>query len=329
MQRILIIQTAFIGDVILATPLIEKLHQKFPDAKIDFALRKGNEGLLSEHPYLNRVYIWKKKKNKYRNLIKLIRIFRRNEYDLAINAQRFFASGLLTVLSGAKHKVGFIKNPFSFFFDEKIAHHLKGLHETSRNLALITSITDKKYVRPKLYPRKLDYASVNKYQGLPYLCMAPTSVWKTKEFPQIKWVELIISLDDQWIIYLLGGPGDKAACQEIKDFAGRKNVVNLAGKLDLLSSAALMEKAHMNYVNDSAPLHMASAVNAPCNAVFCSTVPSFGFGPLSVESKVIEYPKELACRPCGIHGKKDCPLSHFECGHGIDINQFDRPTYPK
>lgn len=329
MNRILIIQTAFIGDVILATPVIEKLKQHYPNAKIDFVLRKGNEGLLSGHPHLNRVFIWKKKKNKFRNLLKIIRIIRTKDYDLVVNLQRFFASGILTVLSGAKQKVGFVKNPLSFLFDVKVVHKLKGLHETSRNLALVHHLSDKKYLRPKLYPRELDYAAVSKYQDLPYLCIAPTSVWKTKELPQVKWVELIISLDDTWIIYLLGGPNDYAACEEIKTLTERKNVINLAGKLDLLASAALMEKAHMNYVNDSAPMHMASAMNAPCNAVYCSTIPSFGFGPLSLDSKVVQTKEDLSCRPCGVHGKSECPLGHFDCAHSIQISQFDRPEHPE
>ena len=64
MQKFLIIQTAFIGDVVLATIIIEKLHSNFPDAQIDFLLRKGNEGLLQNHPYLNEVLIWNKKENK-------------------------------------------------------------------------------------------------------------------------------------------------------------------------------------------------------------------------------------------------------------------------
>jgi heptosyltransferase-2 len=327
MNQILIIQTAFIGDVILATPVIEKLKQKFPESKIDFLVRKGNESLLKEHPHVKKLVIWDKKKNKYQNLIKVIKQVRSSKYDLVINLQRFLASGLVTVLSCAEVKVGFSKNPLSFLFDKKYEHNLRGLHETNRNLSLIQDITDKKYIKPKLYPGKHDYASIAKYQGEPYLCIAPTSVWTTKEFPQIKWVELIISLNDNWVIYLLGGPGDYEACEEIKNHTERTNVINLAGKLSLLASAGLMEKASMNYVNDSAPLHMTTAMDAPCNAVFCSTKPSFGFGPLSTNSKVIETEIELPCKPCGLHGKKECPLGHFKCGHSINMNQFTKPEY--
>lgn len=328
MKRILIIQTAFIGDVILATPIIEKLHEHYPESKIDFLVRRGNGALLKGHPKLNDVFIWKKKVNKYTSLFKLIRLIRSKEYDCVINVQRFFASGLLTALSNSKLKVGFTKNPLSFFYDKKIGHRLIGQHETSRNLSLVRELTDDKYVRPKLYPRKEDKVFIEKYQGAPYLCFAPTSVWETKQFPALKWVELILSQDDDWIIYLLGGPSDHKACEEIREMCGRNNVVNLAGKLSFLASAALMKGAHMNYVNDSAPMHMASSVNAPTNAVFCSTIPSFGFGPLADDSKVIETNEKLACRPCGLHGKKSCPLDHFNCAYTINKNQFDRLDYP-
>ena len=80
-----------------------------------------------------------------------------------------------------------------------------------------------------------------------------------------------------------------------------------------------MKDAEMNYVNDSAPLHLAGAMNAPVTVVYCSTIPDFGFGPLSDNSKIIETKLDLKCRPCGLHGYKECPLTHFKCAHSIDI----------
>lgn len=329
MNRILIIQTAFIGDVILATPIIEKLSLFYPDAKIDFLLRKGNEGLLKDHPKLNNVLIWKKKTSKYKSLFKVIRLVRSKEYDCVINVQRFFAAGLITATSKATIKIGFLKNPLSFFFTRKVGHRLIGQHETSRNLSLITDLTDDKYIRPKLYPSESDYAKVKEYQSKPYLCIAPSSVWATKQYPSLKWVELILAQENEWQIYLLGGPGDFDECEELINICDRDRMTNLAGKLSYLESVALIEGATMNYVNDSSPMHMASAVNAPVNAIFCSTVPSFGFGPLSMDAKVIETKKELACKPCGLHGKKACPLGHFDCAYTIHKSQVDLPEFPE
>lgn len=327
MNNILIIQTAFIGDVILATPIIEKLSEFYPEAKIDFLLRKGNENLLNQHPKINKVLVWTKGGRKYRSLFQVINLVRSRNYDCVINVQRFLAAGLITALSGAKIKVGFVKNPMSFTFHKKIGHKLTGQHETSRNLSLVRELTDDKYARPKLYPTDQDYENIKEYQQTPYLCFAPTSVWATKQFPSLKWVELILSQDDNWTIYLLGGPADNEECEELVRMCGRENLINLSGKLSLLESASLMKGATMNYVNDSAPMHMASAINAPTNAIFCSTIPSFGFGPLADRAKVIETTQELTCRPCGLHGKKACPLGHFNCAYSIKKEQFDRPEF--
>jgi heptosyltransferase-2 len=155
-----------------------------------------------------------------------------------------------------------------------------------------------------------------------YICLAPTSVWFTKQYPEEKWLELLAALPPQLPVYLLGGPPDTAACERLAQAAARPGLVNLSGKLSLLASAALMRGAVLNYVNDSAPLHLCSAVDAPVCAIFCSTVPAFGFGPLSTFSRVVEHPGPLACRPCGLHGHARCPLGHFRCALEIETPQL-------
>ncbi len=100
------------------------------------------------------------------------------------------------------------------------------------------------------------------------------------------------------------------------------NVINVAGELSFLESAALIKNAVMNFVNDSAPMHLASAMNAPVTAIFCSTVPSFGFGPLSDRSVIVETKEKLDCRPCGLHGFKACPKGHFKCAYSIENEEL-------
>ncbi len=316
MKQILLIQTAFIGDVILATPVLERLHEAFPDAKIDFLLRKGNEKLLDHHPFIREVLIWNKKSQKTRGLLTLTRQIRQRNYDLVVNMQRFFSSGILAGFSGAKRIVGFNKNPLSFLFTKAFPHQIdledEFVHEVDRNLSLLEGICSTKTIRPKLYPSITDQNRVR--QKNPYICIAPTSVWFTKQVPAKKWVELIEKLPNELHIHLLGGPTDQAACEAIKSACPNKTIINQAGKLSFLQSAALMQNAQMNYVNDSAPLHIASAMNAPVTALFCSTVPAFGFTPLSENSIIWESPYQLDCRPCGLHGKKACPKGHFKCG---------------
>ncbi len=327
MQKILVIQTAFIGDVVLVTGLLEKLYQYYPSARLDILVRQGNEALFTEHPYINRVLIWNKKQHKYRHLLQVLQTIRSNSYDAVINVQRFAATGFLTAFSNGKLKVGFDKNPFSVLFTQKIKHIFSEadgtvLHETERNHQLIQSFTDEYPSKPRLYPSAKDNEAVAQYKPQPYICIAPASVWFTKQFPKEKWMTFINELPPSYHIFLLGGPGDKTLCDEIQSSTQNKHVVNLAGKLNFLQSAALQKDAVMNYVNDSAPMHFASAVNAPTTAVYCSTIPSFGYGPLSDTRFIVEVTPNLPCRPCGLHGRKACPLGHFNCAHHITNQQL-------
>jgi len=309
-MKILLIQTAFIGDAILATALLEKLHLFHPDSKIDFLVRKGNESLFLDHPFLNQVLVFNKKEGKLKNLKNLLFKIRNEKYDIVINAHRFASTGILAGFSGAKEIIGFDKYPLSFLYTKKIKHQIgNSSHEVERNQLLIEHLTDNKTLKPKLYPRKQDFEKIT--PSLPYVCMAPSSVWFTKQWPEEKWIELAYKLSKSYTIYLLGAPSDKEKCEKI--VKSNPNIINLAGKLSFLESTALISQAKMNFVNDSAPLHMASATNAPCAALFCSTIPEFGFTPLSDISFVLESDVKPSCKPCGLHGKKTCPEGHFKC----------------
>lgn len=326
--RFLIIQTAFIGDVILATAMLEQVHEAHPNAILDILVRKGNEALLANHPFLNEVLIWHKKGAggafaKYTDFWRLLKIIRARQYDTVLNLQRYGTMGLLTVLSEAKTTIGYDKNPLARFFTHRVEHRFEpGVHEVDRNTSLLRAMGIKGGFarRPKLYPSIADYEAVNVYKAHPYVCMAPMSVWFTKQYPTKRWVELIQALPEEMTVYLLGAPTDVSACETIKTLAApRTKVVNLAGTLSLLQSAALQQGAIMNYVNDSAPLHLCSAMNAPTTAIFCSTVPEFGFGPLADVSRVVQTPERLDCKPCSLHGQKSCPLGHFRCAWGIRL----------
>jgi heptosyltransferase-2 len=328
MPRFLVIQTAFIGDVVLATALVESIAAAHPAAEIDFLVRKGNEGLLANNPQIREVLIWNKKEQKNRNLLGLLKTIRRKQYDYVINPQRYFSTGLLTAFSGATHRIGFNKNPLSFFFTQRVRHVFDvqhPQHETEKNQALIASFCGDRPARPRLYPSAADYAKAQPFTGTDYITMTPSSVWFTKKYPIEKWVELIEAIPETTPIYLLGGTNNQAECNSIIAQLKRRQVISLAGEMNFLQSAALMQSARMNVVNDSGPLHFASAMNAPVTAIFCSTIPAFGYYPLSDQSYVIETKTVLPCRPCGIHGKKACPQGHFRCGFDIQLEQFQKP----
>ncbi|MGB0805169.1 MAG: glycosyltransferase family 9 protein [Salibacteraceae bacterium] len=325
-QRVLIIQTAFIGDVILATSLLEKIHHHNPKANIDFLVRKGNEALLKNHPFIQNLIIWDKQGSKYKSLYQLLKQIRTAQYDAVVNTQRFGATGMLTAFSGAKIRSGFAKNPFSIGFTHSADHEIgNGTHEVERNQKLIDFFTNSQYAQPRLYPSEKDFQKIEEYTKLPFITLSPSSVWFTKQYPENKWVDLLDQLPKTYNIYLLGGPGDKEKNESLISKCSKNVPENLAGKLGLLQSAALMSKADMNYVNDSGPLHLCSAMNAPVTSVFCSTIPGFGFTPLSDENFIIETTKKLSCRPCGLHGLKHCPKGHFDCANTIETSQLTAP----
>lgn len=326
-QKILVIQTAFIGDVVLATALLESIHRQNPTASISILVRKGNEALFKGHPFLDQLMVWDKQQNKYGHWLQILFAIRKNKFDVVLNVQRYAATGLWTAMSGAKMKIGFDKNPFAFLFSHSIPHQSvgNGLHEIERNHALLAPLGTLPKAKPVLYPSLEDEKAVVSYQSQRYLCMAPASVWFTKQFPMHRWVKLLQHLPFDGPIYLLGGPGDKPLNDQIIQQVQNTNVVNMAGRLSFLASAALQKGAVLNYVNDSAPMHFASAVNASVAAIYCSTIPDFGYGPLSDTSFIIETKQALPCRPCGLHGKKQCPLKHFNCAATIELEQIYQP----
>lgn len=340
-KQFLIIQTAFLGDAVLVTSILEKLHAFYPEAAIDLVVRKGNDGLFTGHPVLRTLHVWDKRQSKNRQLFKLIGSIRKQRYDHVINAQRFFSTGLMTVLSGGKETIGFDKNPLSFLFTRKVKHVISvpsindgrtiqpaqgkptSIHEVDRLNGLIEHLTDGSRPLPRLYPSVTDREKARALRTRwvqdhsSYVTIAPASVWFTKQWPEAKWIELIKVLPKDRQVFIIGAPSDTELARRIIAASGRG--VDLTRELKLLESAALMEGAAMNYVNDSAPLHIASAMNAPVTVVFCSTVPEFGFGPLRENGRVVETTELLDCRPCGLHGHKACPKGHFKCALGIEV----------
>ena len=320
-MKFLIIQTAFIGDVVLATPMAEALAQ-LNKAEVHFLVRKGNESLLENNSFIDRVWIWNKQQNKLRNLFQLGNEIRNEKFDCVINLQRFASTGFLTWRSGALKRIGFQENPFSFCFTSKFKHEVNnGHHEVNRNLELLREFVPGDFP-PRLFPSVKNFETVAEFKSKPYVCVAPSSVWFTKQWPKANFIQLVKELSKKHHVFLLGAKSDFDLCEEVRG-VDNLNTTNLCGKLSFLESAALMRDAAMNFVNDSAPMHFASAMNAPTTAFFCSTIPEFGFGPLSEFSRIVEASEELACRPCGLHGKKACPLGHFKCGESSD-EQIER-----
>lgn len=328
-KTILIIQTAFIGDTILASQFARAVKEQYPNSKIHFFLRKGNESVIQGLPTIEKTWVWDKQGGKTKNLMKLISELRKIRFDMVFNLHRHFNSGLVAAMMKSPVKAGFQQNPLSMFYTHKVNHlipHTRGWHEVQRNLELIqkvdptfTIVDNSKIYKPELPIQQKNIDKVAPYVSGNYFVVAPASVWFTKAWSEHKYRELTAELVKLGKVYFIGAPGDKDLCDRIRN--DLPNTENLCGGLNLLDSAALMKNARRVFVNDSAPLHLASCVNAKTTAVFCSTVPTFGYTPLADDSVVVDVGDSLSCRPCGLHGYKACPLGHFKCSEDIEIKK--------
>jgi heptosyltransferase-2 len=328
MKRILIIQTAFLGDVILSTPLIKALRELFPDSFISFLLIPETKKILENNPHLNEILVYDKRKKK--GLITFLDIISRikeKEFDLAVIPHRSLRSALLAYLSGIPQRIGFDKSAGSFLFSHKIVYPLN-IHEVDRNLSLLSNfnvhLSDK---MPELFPSSEDFSYVRRLlndSGIrkedKVVGIAPGSVWATKRWLPERFAEvsdLLIKKAGAKVVFL-GSLDDQKLCLEIANMMTEKSVI-LAGKTDILQSAAIISFCKVILSNDSAPVHIASAMKKPVVAIFGSTIPEFGFAPYGKGHLIIE--KKMDCRPCGIHGRTKCPEKHFRCMREITTEE--------
>jgi heptosyltransferase II len=147
-----------------------------------------------------------------------------------------------------------------------------------------------------------------------FVALAPGSIWGTKRWPGYAGLAGLL----QGPVVIVGGPEDRALAERVA--AGRPSAHVAAGELSLRASAALLSMARVLVTNDSAPLHLASAVGARVVAIFGPTVPAFGFGPRGESDRIVEHPA-MPCRPCSSHGPQVCPLGHHRCMRDLEVGR--------
>ena len=332
--HVLFLQPAFLGDVILATALIESWHRAHPGHRISILVRSEAAGLFKGHPFLHGIHTWNRSGiMKYPRLLGISRSLRREGVDLVVNLHRFPSMVWLAKRTGAPWIRGFDAGAGSPDAGVGGVPHRfgDGRHETERNHQLVEPWIGpwrKGRDLPKLHPTKAHHSRAGQWPD-GALILAPASVWATKRWPVEKWARLA---DDccgehpERPIILLGGPNDGALLGEVADTCRLAEPLVCAGGLDLLGSAALMARSALTVSNDSAPLHMAGAMGTPVVGIFCSTTPRFGFGalPAMLESGCAAHvetdEQALECKPCGRHGFQSCPVGHFKCGRELDVS---------
>jgi len=320
MKKILIIQTAFIGDVILTTPLISRLQENFPQARIDFLTIPNSFNILETNPDLNKIIIFDKagEDKGIRALLRTASQLAEENYDVCLVPHRSLRSAILARKSRAPLRIGFDRSAWKKAFTT-IVPYRSDYHEIERNLSLLSPLGIKTHISTPtviatvedrlVVDEQLKILESGTYKHL--IAVAPASVWPTKRWPADKYAALCRILQDYRIAALLiGSQDDMALCQRIA--ADLPNTFSLAGKFTLRQTYALLTRCSGVVTNDSAPLHLGMAAGIRVFAIFGSTVPAFGFAPFGEMAYILEN-TTLSCRPCTTHGRKTCPIKTFEC----------------
>ena len=322
-MKILVIQTAFPGDAILTLPMIQKLYEENDNSTIDVLAIPATRIIFEHSRYVNDVIIYDKK-GKDESIISFlgfIKRIRKQKYEMVVSPHRSSRSSLIAYFSGAEQTVSFDKSSLPFLY-KTLCHYENRDHEVKRNLSLINYDVsgDKWKILPEIFITEEIEKKVSTFiagwEKDKIVAIAPGSVWATKRYPVEFFAEIIKMLAaDELKIVIIGGKEDEKTGQELVSI-NPSQVKNLAGQFNIIESIALLRKSCLLISNDSAPAHMGMAADIPVLAIFCSTIPEFGFYPYNTAGKSISL-DGLYCKPCGIHGYQKCPESHFKCGYDL------------
>ncbi|MGV3708450.1 MAG: glycosyltransferase family 9 protein [Gemmatimonas sp.] len=331
----LVIQTSFLGDMVLTTPLIERLAERGP---VDVVATPANAALIRNHPAVRDIILFDKRGDAkgWRGIKRIANQIRYREEDgpkalrgsrVAYLAQGSVRSAWLAITAGVPERIGFNTSSARLFYTRRVVYK-RELHHATR-LWQLANLTQNELpdapLQPSLYPGDADKAALDRLlaqngatRTTRIIALAPGSVWATKRWPSFD--ELAAQLTQHpelgaYRIAVTGAEGDReladAIATRVSD-AGGQPIIDATGKLSLLGSAELIKRASVIVTNDSAPLHLASAMKTPTIALFGPTVPTLGFGPLSPRNVVLGV-EQLLCRPCHAHGPQTCPLKHWKC----------------
>ena len=327
-MNILIIHTAFIGDIVLSTALGSKIKEKYPDSDIYYLTTPLGKEILKNNPKIKEIIVYDKRgKDKgFRAFISFVRKIRKLKIDVCLTPHRYLRSSILSFLSGAKIRIGYDIASLSFVFNKKIKYD-RTKHEVEKLLSFIDDSPNRYEL--EMYPSEKDKIRIdtllkNLSENKKIILIAPGSKWFTKRWPEEYFRILIQNLvkRDDLLIVITGGKEER----EI-DLNLDSKVLDLRGEISLLELAELTKRAILVVSNDSAPIHITSAFpNTRIVGIFGPTVKEFGFFPWSKNSKVFEI-NGLYCRPCAIHGGNFCPEKHFRCMREITPDLVENEIY--
>lgn len=336
-QYSLVIQTAFIGDTILTTPLVQELATRGP---VDIVTTPLSATLLQNNPSLHHIFAFDKR-GEHRGMggvWAMARTIRRWQATRVPNADRRVAylaqgsarSAALAVLAGFHERVGFATSPARAMYTKRVLY-LEQQHHAARLFGLAYPNESRaepraERLRPRLYPgpaekRQVDALLNESAIRAPFVALAPGSVWATKRWPY--YAELAQRVAQRYPVVVIGGKEDREQSDAIAAVVPPDRYLDAVGRLSLLGSAELLGRARALVSNDSSPTHMASAMGTPTITIYGPTVVDFGFGPLAPRSATLGH-TGLACRPCDRHGPRTCPLKHWRCMRELGVDDVEQ-----
>ncbi|NPA52524.1 MAG: lipopolysaccharide heptosyltransferase II [Aquificae bacterium] len=315
-MKIIVWQTAFLGDLILTTPLFSSLKKLYPSAYLSVITKPFGKEVLKNNPDVDHLITFNKKTMSNWELIKSIKS---QKYDLAISPHRSHRASYSLFLARIPERIGFDKGGFSFLYTKKVPHRFDGTHEIERNLKLLSVLPEYDSQKLEKIPKlPLDEREENSYKRFnlkdkDYIIIAPGSKWETKRWTAKGYGQVIDRLlQEGENIVTIGSPEDKEFTDKVLQYTKHKDSVkNLVGKTNLRETFSIIKHGKLLISNDSAPVHMAVAYGTPVVDIYGPTVTEFGFYPYR-KGKVVEI-KNLECRPCGLHGHRECPIGTHEC----------------
>ena len=321
--RFLIIQTAFLGDAVLTTPMFEVIKQTYPSSSITLLCTPEIKDIFTDQSHIDQILIMDKR-NTEKSFFSLLKWSNKlkGKYDIAILPHRSFRSSFLVWLAHIPQRIGFQNSQGKFFLTDLVSFDWK-THDLKRNLKLLEAIgiyNKESPIHISIQQSNSNFEKIKIEHQITdqtlLIGINSSSIWKTK-----RWIpEYFAKVADQLIdefnckIILIGSKNDTESVNSVV-LAMKHSPINLCNKTDLKSLIYIISKCHLFITNDSGPMHLATAVNIPVVAIFGPTTKELGFFPYGEKSTVIET--QLSCRPCSLHGGNKCPLNHFKCMNDI------------
>lgn len=314
-MKILIVQTSFLGDTILSTPVIAGIKKLYPDAELWMMTTPLSTHLVCRDPLLSGVIAYDKrgKDSGFKGLFAMAKHLRSMDFKLAYSLHRSYRTSALLFLAKIPMRIGFREAKLPFLYHRTFARNPKD-HDVIRNLSILKGHdqpeafnTDMRLFAPDV--SELDAATRSLLPDEPYAVLVPGSAWATKMWHHSGFRQTALYLLEKGFkVLLLGAPEDKETNAKV---AEGTEVIDFAGKTSISEALYIVQQAKLVVCNDSMSLHMASAFKIPTVVIFCATSPTFGFGPWKNKAMVVE--KTLDCKPCSRHGERRCPLGTDAC----------------